>query len=141
MELNLDKIKGFSAVTFLLVIICLTIPGFMFLYIFKKEFFLEIDNFRLCVLAISISAPLLVINGIFFFYILVGEYNDEKTFNRAVTATMFLGSLLSIPVLYSVIIVGYLFNLNLKQGVLSVAIVEVVFIIILLAILKIFNKK
>src|SRR5690554_166152 len=134
MEINFDKVKAFSAVTFLQLICGVIVPGFLFLFIFKRDLFLSLDIFRLTVLAISITAPLLIVNSIIVLYGVTKdevEGPDEDGFHRVFAATTYLGSALTIPVVYAAITIGYFFSFTLKQGVFILVIAEAIILITL----------
>jgi hypothetical protein len=132
MEINFDKIKAFSAATFLQLICGVIVPGFLFLFIFKRDVFLSLDFFRLTTLAISITVPILIVNGIIVLISLINdnkEFQDDNAFHRAIASTIYIGSALTIPVIYIPIIIGYFFNLTLRQGILTFIIAEAILVI------------
>ncbi len=132
MEIDIDKIKAFPVITFLTLFCGVFISGFLFIYVFNDEIFLSLDLFRLTALAVSITIPLFSING---FLILMGLTKDEENapnndaFHRAFAASMYLGSLMTIPVIYISILIGYFFELTEKQGILLAIIIEVTLLI------------
>lgn len=143
MELNFEKVKAFSAVTFIQLICGVIVPGFLFLFIFKRDLFQTLDLFRLSTLAISVTAPILTVNGILILVMMTyddKESPDEEQFHRNFAATIYLGSILTIMVIYACIIIGYFFNLTLRQGVLTLIISEAILLISFI-IIEVRSKK
>jgi hypothetical protein len=144
MEINFDKVKAFSAVTFLQLICGVIVPGFLFLFIYAKDLFLTLDLFRLSTLAISITAPVLTINGIIaLFGLSTGneESQNEDVFHRIFTSTIYIGSIITILVIYASIIIGYFFNLKLRQGIFILFIAEIIIFIVLIVPLLLESKN
>ncbi len=137
MELNIDKVRPFSAII-LFKIVCCLLSGFLFLFIFKRELFNNLDIFRLCVLSVSITAPILILN-----IIMVGNNFGpkrsevtEEVFHQSQGAAAFMGAMLSLAVIYIPILVGYFFKLNLQSGIIWALIVQI-FIILVFVVPKI----
>lgn len=131
MSVNIEKVRPFSALT-LFQCFCLLLSGILFLFIFNRPLFLSLDLFRLSMLGISITAPVLAFNTL-----LVQssfEYNrddiSEDQFHRVLGSAAFAGTLFSFFVLYVPILMGYFFDLSIKCGIALVLILQVLMAII-----------
>lgn len=120
MDINFDKLKAFPALTIIQIICGVIVPGFLFFYIYTRDLFMNLDLFRLGTLSISITFPIIIVNG---FICHIGFVNlnqeDEKIFDKGYLANLYMGSLSAIPVIYTSIVIGYFFNLNLKHGIFT----------------------
>jgi len=144
-EINIDKIKGFSAIAVLYTICSLT-SGFLFLYFYKKDLFLSLDLYRLTLIAISIISPILIINTTMTFIRLQGdkmEVNEQNDkFHKAFISAIYLGSMLTTFVVYLSILLGYCRDKrDLKEGVLILVTGEIFTIIIYPIVVKLLKKK
>jgi hypothetical protein len=64
-EFNLDKIKSkviFSIIGFLNAIA----PGYILILVYDRKLFLQLDVFKLSILSISITLPMILLNTLFF---------------------------------------------------------------------------
>lgn len=131
MEVNIDKVRPFSALILFKVICCL-LSGFLFLFIFKRELFISLDIFRLSILCISMTAPILTFNSFLVGHYLGPKRSDvtDEIFHQATGVSAFLGALLSLVVLYIPILLGYFFKLNLQSGIIWILILQVFVILI-----------
>ncbi|WP_412464427.1 hypothetical protein [Flavobacterium mekongense] len=130
MELNIDKVRPFSAII-LFKIVCCLLSGFLFLFIFKRELFNNLDIFRLCVLSMSITAPILILN-IFMVGNNFGPKRSEVTeeiFHQSQGASAFMGALLSLAVIYIPILLGYFLKLKLQSGIIWALSIQVFIIL------------
>lgn len=145
MEINLEKIKGFTVVTAFITIGGAIIPSFLFLYIYKRDLFLTLDLYRLTLIAISLGSPILIINIAMTFVRIHGdkmETNKQDTqFHKAFITAMYLGGLLSSWVIWISIIVGYYYSRDIKDGVFSLLIGEALTIVSYLIVVKRLNRK
>ena len=134
MDINIDKVKAFSVTTFLYLICGVFIPGFLFLYVFKRDIFLSLDLFRLTALAISITVPLFSVNGFLILMALTKDEEgtpDEDGFHKVFASSIYLGSIMTIPVIYLSLLIGYFFKFTVSQGILTVIIIEIIMLIVL----------
>lgn len=132
MEVNIDKVRPFNALILFKVICCL-LSGFLFLFIFKRELFISLDIFRLSILCISMTAPILTFNSFLVGHFLGPKRSDvtDEIFHQATGASAFMGALLSLAVLYIPILLGYFFKLNLQSGIIGILFLQVCIIITL----------
>lgn len=116
MDFGLDKIKGFSATTMLSVTGGTILPGFLFLFIYNRDMFVNIDKFLLCLIAPTITLPILVLNsGLILLIIMKDDSNsppDNEAFHKIFAGALYFGNLITSMVIYSVILAGYFFLLN-----------------------------
>lgn len=131
MSVNLEKVRPFSALT-LFQCFCLLLSGILFLFIFNRPLFLSLDLFRLSMLGVSITAPVLALNTILVQSSFDFNRDDvsEDQFHRLLGSAAFLGTLLSFFVLYVPILLGYFFDLSIKCGIAFVLITQVLMMII-----------
>ncbi len=98
--MEIKELKEVSPDMWLLIVVFLLatiIPGVLLLFLFDRGLFMEMDTFKLMLLAISITAPVWIVN-IFIvglFYNEIGE--DDVAFFKNIAAT---GSIVSIPTLF-----------------------------------------
>lgn len=91
----------FLIVVFLLATI---IPGVLLLFSFDRGLFMEIDTFKMMLLAISITAPVWIVN----IFIVGFNYNDKDEDDvESFKSITFAGSVISIPTLLIPIIVRF----------------------------------
>lgn len=89
----------FLVVVFLLATI---IPGVLLLFLFDRGLFMEMDTFKLMLLAISITAPVWIVNIFILGFVDNGREKDEVEIFKSIT---FAGSVVSIPTLFIPIII------------------------------------
>lgn len=145
MDFGLDRIKGFSATTMLSVVGGTILPGFLFLFIYDRDMFVTIDKFLLCLIAPTITLPILILNsGLILLNIMKGDPDsppDDETFHKIFAGALYFGNLITSIVIYSVILSGYFFALKLKTGVLITFILQAVISLIMLTLLLITGDK
>lgn len=133
MEINLDKIKGFTAITIIFVLCGTIIPSFLFLYIYKPNLFFSLDFYRLSLIATSISSPLLIINTTLCILRLRSDKNETENhnskFHEAYVTAIYLGSILTTSILCTSIIIGFYFSRNIKDGVFALLVGEILSVI------------
>lgn len=134
MELNFDKLKIFPAATLIQIIFGVIAPGFLFLFVFKRDLFLTLDLFRLSAIAIALTAPIFSLNLMIVMMLTNNEkeYEDENQLDRHLTASHFGGSFLSSILIFTSIIFGYFFQLTIKQGILILIALQIIIIILFL---------
>ena len=91
----------FLIVVFLLATI---IPGVLLLFSFDRGLFMEIDTFKMMLLAISITAPVWIVNIFIVGFIYNDKDEDDVESFKSIT---FAGSVISIPTLLIPIIVRF----------------------------------
>ena len=64
MNFDLHKIRPLTYITIIFIANALICPGFMFIYFFNKQFFINIDTFKLVLMGICITMPLWVVNSL-----------------------------------------------------------------------------
>ncbi len=130
MEISLNKIKAYPAIIIFIFLCTIIVPGFLFMFAFKRELFLSLDLFRLSALALSISAPLLVINYFLVSIFYIDKHqNKNEEFQEFVTDIMYFSCFVNIIILYGAIYNGYLYHENFLDAVNSVLKMELAFFI------------
>jgi hypothetical protein len=139
MDFGLDKIKGFQATTMFGVIGGSILPGFLFVFIFNRELFLNLDKFLLCLISPSLSLPFLIFNsGLILFGLFYGHGSptiDEATRHNYFSLAVFLGNIITSIIVYSTILIGYFFQFSMKKAVISIVIFETVVAVVLIFLL------
>lgn len=97
------------------------VPGYLFIFLFQKQYFFEWDLFRLTVISMSISLPILAINLAHLLKIYQTEDTDRNFINAIYKALLF-----SILVLYVPNIIGYFMDWNLVAGVAGMLVSQIV---------------
>jgi hypothetical protein len=77
LNVELSKIPLANLVLAILVIIGILGPGYLLIYTLTPELFLELDSFKLTVLAVGLTTPVLIINALC--SVLVVDVNEERT--------------------------------------------------------------
>lgn len=127
MEINVEKIKSFSATIFLQLIFGSLIPGILFIFLFNRDLFFTLDIFRLITLSISITAPVLTINSFLILIVLALDHppQNEYKLNKLFSLMIYGGSFITNLVLYFTILIGYLNSYTIKKCVFVAIEVEI----------------
>ena len=123
-------ISGFTHKYIALAIIwffCIFLPGFLFLFIFRGDFYYYLNFFALTMLAVTVTHPILFYNTLVLLFVYQNHEPDSKVIN-----SFFKGEIFTMLVLYLAIVVGFLFDLKMVYGVGIVLISEVIISIYLL---------
>jgi hypothetical protein len=128
MHLNLNKLSPLSFMTLVMVFFVTVSPGVLFLFIYTRDVFFEIDSFKLILLSFGISSPFWIINTFpYFFWEGVGSTNKP---NNALIACL-AGSLWSIPVVYFPIIASFFWKASFETIAIMMFVLEVMTLIII----------
>ena len=111
-------VAGYIIVYFLLTI-TLFVPGYLFIFLFQKQYFFEWSNFQLIMISLSISMPVISLN---LAHLLNVYRTENKEFNFI--NALYRAQLFSILVLYIPNIIGYFMDFNLVAGVSAMIIVQ-----------------
>ena len=135
LNINLEKISGPTFFSAFLVVFGSMMPGFLFIFIFDPKLFFSTDIFRLIVLAIAISVPLMMMNALIVLQLINAankkDIIETQDSNVKQALILFLGSLVSMPVMCISILIGYFADMKVKQGVLTIIIAEIILIVIM----------
>lgn len=132
MGFDYGKIKIHTFEVIVLFTIGVIVPGFLFLFIFKRDIFLTLDSYKLTLLAISISSPIFFINALIALtkaYPTLENAKDEKQYDIYIINVAKTGSFMSCFPLYTIVIIGYLRYWNLKEAVISLLILELAIVL------------
>jgi hypothetical protein len=127
MEIGLEKIKSLSASTILVMILGNTIPGFLFLFIFKRGMFLSLDLFRLSIISISISSPIYILNCIFSFIGATSTgltLSSDEISHKIFSATGLLGGVVAMGVIFITTLLGYLLHWDFLKAIYCLLILQ-----------------
>lgn len=127
---NSRIVSGYIIVSLLLFLTLFT-PGYLFIFLFQKFYFLDWDTFRLTIISLSISLPVLTLNLAHFLNVYKTD-NKEYNFINA----LYRAQLFSILVLYTPNVIGYFMDFNLVAGVSSMIIAQI-FVSITLIVLRV----
>jgi hypothetical protein len=94
-------------------------PGFLYLFIFRSDFYFYLGFFSLSMLALAITQPVLLLNTILFLLL----YNKLNTDIKMINA-IFRGEILCSFVFYASIIIGFLFDLKMSEGIIIILILQ-----------------
>ena len=117
---------GFTII-YLFLFLATIIPGYLFLFLFQPEYFFKLDLFRLTVIALSITLPIITINLAHLLKIYQTESNKYNFINAVYRA-----ELVSVIVLYIPLVIGYFMEWNLVAGVGAMIITQVIMSLVLL---------
>ena len=133
MSFSIDKIKATAFVALTSFVLTSITSGFLFIYIFSKDLFYNLDLVRLILLAIGITVPVTFFNSL----IIAAKSNLEPRQDDSFAPSIFLfmAVIFTSPLFYSVIVAGYFFGLELKMGVILILSLEFI-----LALILIFSK-
>jgi len=111
-------VTGYIIVCLLLVLTIL-VPGYLFLLLFQKQYFFSWSVFRLTIISLAISIPVVTLN-------LAHLLNVYKTSNKEFNFinSLYKAQLFSILVLYIPNVIGYFMNFNLVAGVTAMIITQ-----------------
>lgn len=114
MSSNSRIVSGYFIVS-LLLLLTLFIPGYLFLFLFQKQYFFSWDFFRLTIVSLSISMPILTFN---LAHLLNVYRTENKEFNFI--NALYKAQLFSVLVLYIPNVIGYFMEFNLVAGVSAI---------------------
>ena len=116
-----DKIYTGFRIIYVILFLATLIPGYLFLFLFQPEYFFRLDLFRLTVIALSITLPIITINLAHLLKIYQTDSN-KYNFINAVYRT----ELISVIVLYIPLVIGYFMEWNLVYGVGAMIISQII---------------
>jgi hypothetical protein len=133
MSTNPRVVTGYTIVFFLLLL-TLFIPGYLFIFLFQKQYFFTWSVFRLTVVSLSVAMPVVTINLAH----LLNVYRTESKEYNFINA-LYKAQLFSILVLYTPNVIGYFMDFNLVAGV-STMIITQFFVSVTLLVARIREK-
>jgi hypothetical protein len=135
MNIDLSKLSTISLMTLLMVFFATISPGALFIFIFSKELFLELDTFKLILLSFGLTSPFWIINTIPYLYWENAPSNQKNTDSPFIACLS--GGLWTLPVVYSPLVLFLFLELTTRNAFIIMFILE---IIILLSIFIIERK-
>ena len=121
------KVSFGDVIVYVLLFLAILIPGYLFIFLFGPHYFFKLDLFRLTVISLSISIPIITINIAHFVNVYQTKDGDYNLVNA-----IFRAEIASVLVLYLPNIVGYFMNFNLVYGVLALLLTQVFVSVILI---------
>ena len=134
MPTNPSRIVSGYIIVYILLVLTLFVPGYLFIFLFQKQYFFSWDIFHLTVISLAISMLVLTLN---LALLLNGYSTRDKEFNFL--NSLYKAQLFSILVLYIPNVIGYFMAFNLVAGV-STMIVTQFFVSISLLVTRIIHE-
>jgi len=131
MQIDIDKIKPYPVYIVTVTLWALIAPGYLILYLFKPQLFEETDIFKLTILAISMTGPVLFGNV---FLILGTAFKKSRSYTQlhwASGRSILISSLFLLPIFYLPILVGYCLRYSIRSVINLILICEVLAIMFL----------
>ncbi|MGF1637916.1 MAG: hypothetical protein ACFCUU_12645 [Cyclobacteriaceae bacterium] len=117
MRIDISTLKYRYVITGLIWFFSILLPGYLFLFIFRGDFFIYLNFFTLSMLALCITSPVLLTNTTLFMLIYRNkEINDDSRFSNA----LFKAEIVSTMIVYIAIILGFVFDWRARSGVLTI---------------------
>lgn len=110
--MNLDNLKPNAVIMILFALVAVILPAFLFLFLFDRELFFALSEFKLSVVALGIASPYIIANAMIAWY-----YESLKSLET--DDALVLGLLTCIYVafvFYVTLLAGCIFNLTLSTG-------------------------
>lgn len=126
MSSNPKLLSGYIIV-YLLLVLTLFVPGYLFIFLFQKHYFFTWSNFRLTVISLAISMPVLTLNMAHLLNVYTTEDKEYNFINALYRAQLF-----SILVLYLPNVIGYFMEFNLVAGISTMIAIQIVVSVTLL---------
>jgi hypothetical protein len=125
------EVEHFAAYT--LIFLSLVAPGFLIIYLFKTQLFVSFGAFKLIVFSVALSLPLPTLNTFISGAILDADNSDVHEYVLTNISVSFI-------CLYLSILIAYLWSQTFRGFLLTISIVEIVFVLVLI-IMKINKPK
>lgn len=137
MNLDLHKIKSLTFITIIFIIFSTICAGILFVLVYSKELFIQTDTLKLLLLSFAITSPFWILNC---FLISIFDNDDKPNIEQDFQIYGLLGSIISIPVIYTPILIKIFKDISLQIGIMSSISMEL-FIMIILILLELKSKK
>lgn len=122
---DLNKLKSVSWTTIIFIVTAMLSSGFLFIFLFERNLFLNTGNLKLILLGLAITAPIWLINSAITFEF---ESLDRKS-NEHYHLAAIIGSIISIVTIYFPILLGLFFAITIRIAVGIILILEVIYLI------------
>mgnify|MGYP001190419250 CR=1 FL=1 len=129
MNLDLHKIKSLTFITIVFIIFTTICAGILFVFVYSKELFVQTDTLKLLLLSFAITTPFWILNS---FITSLFDNRDEPNVEENFQLYGLFGSILTIPVIYTPIVIKIFKDISLQVGILSAVSMELLIIIILI---------
>ena len=126
MSTNPRVVAGY-VIVYLLLALTLFVPGYLFIFLFQKQYFFEWSNFRVTMISMAIAMPVITINLAHLLNVYHTENKEYNFINALYNAQLF-----SILVLYIPNVIGYFMDFNLVAGVSTMIVTQLIVSITLL---------
>lgn len=129
MNLDLHKIKSLTFITIIFIIFTTICAGILFILVYSKELFIQTDTFKLLLLSFAITSPFWILNC---FVVSIFDNKDKPNIEEDFQLYGLLGSIISIPVIYTPVLIKIFNDISLQIGIMSSISMELLVIIILI---------
>lgn len=135
MIIDINKVKASTASILFMMLGCISL-GFLFLFIYERELFFTLDLFRLSVLTIALTTPIVTANGFLMLLILFVTSEDDISEENYFSQAAFYGGILCMLMMMIPIIFGYISQLPTSWGLYIMGLLQFVAFIFLFITLK-----
>lgn len=129
MAFDFSKLSPLSVMALVMAFFVTVSPGALLLFVYSRELFLSVDSFKLSLLSFGITSPFWIINTIPYFFWEDAGNNKGKSDSPLIACLA--GGLWTVPVVYSPIISSLFWQLNVRNAILMMLVVEFVIFIVL----------
>ncbi len=131
MSFDLKDIKILESESFIFTLfnfLFLVLPGIAIVYTFNHELFMTADWIKIILLSGSITTPLVLVNT---FIVSIFQHSKNSNDGDSLFISFFLSVVLSGLVLYTTILLHYLFDKSFRDGVYFILVIEAILIILI----------
>ncbi|MBS9525938.1 hypothetical protein KI659_18095 [Litoribacter alkaliphilus] len=116
MSIDLKDVKAPAVITVLLFLIAVMGSGVLFIFIYYQQLFYDLDTVKLLLIAFSIGSPIWLVNAF-----LMSHFNYvDLAAAGGVHLGAIMGAVVSIPIIYIPIIIGFYFDISGEWGIGSI---------------------
>jgi hypothetical protein len=115
----MQNIRAFSGVV-VLSLVASSCASFMFLFIYEREMFMNLDRFLLILIGLSFAVPLVIVNSYSALVMTSQRIIEKLEVNRIYAIFLFMGSCFSCFLISISTISGYLMGLETRSGILII---------------------
>jgi hypothetical protein len=107
---ELEKIKSRTLLLLIVLFFLIITPGFAGVFIFDRSLFVQLDTFKLVLLAVTIMLPVIIYNQ-YIMYVLGGSKKDGQGFEFGSASAIFLAA----GEVYAVSILAYVGQIPIEN--------------------------
>jgi hypothetical protein len=129
MNIDIDKIERPTIVSIIFFIFTLFLPGVLFIYIFLQKTFLDLDFFKLILLACTITFPFMIFNLILSLFAIPASPEIKE---RDLEFSLIIGCLVTNLIFFTTILIGYFIKINCKISIIILISLHLIIAIIMI---------